>query len=184
MASFVEMKMNPYEAREILSTDTFMPSTARRNRFANIACVLTSSIAMPCVAVWTIQIVNSLVISNMGFWMIILMFFCLLVAVPIGLLALVVGRAIDQHNVPFRRTVLSLILVLGFPVTYKIIALLAVLRIDNFWLDYGTLVATSSLIPFLLGLLVYSVGTGQLNSQTIDEQSVGPKARSNALENG
>ncbi len=161
--------MNPYEATSAITEQNADSIRPGRSRIVNVSSVATTAIAMPCVALWTIRIINSLVMSNMGFWMIILMFFSVLAAIPLGLIAMLGGRAIAESNLPFRCVILSAMLAIAFPVTYKAIAFLAINRIEEFWLAYGTLVGITGLIPFILGMLVYCHGQRIITSKLVDD---------------
>jgi ABC-type glycerol-3-phosphate transport system permease component len=150
--------MNPYESTNTIATHQTELLRPQRPRVVSIASVATTAITMPCAGLWTIEIIDSLVESNMGFWMIILLFFCVLAAIPLGLFALVVGRALVEFHFPFRTVLISIVLAATFPLTYHAIAFLAVKRIEGFWQTYASLVGATGMIPFVLGTLVYCLG--------------------------
>jgi hypothetical protein len=169
--------MNPYEAT---NTGTVQRKQLSRLRVVSIASVATTAIALPCTALWTIAIIDSLVVSSIAIWMmIILLFLCVVAAIPFGLVAMVVGRALVEFNFPFRIVLISIVLAASFPLTYLAISYLAVKRIGGFWLTYASLVGATGMMPLVLGTLVYCLSQRiAKRSNTVEkaEQSDGRQA--------
>lgn len=111
--------------------------------------------------------------------MIILLFFCVVAAIPFGLVAMMVGRALVEFNFPFRIVMISIVLAATFPLTYQAISYLAIRRIEGFWISYTSLVGATGMIPLVLGTLIYCLGQKiAKGSNTIEkaEQSDGHQA--------
>lgn len=151
------MQTNPYEAT---SDHDPLGSSSASNLFLRIpaiVCVGSVSIAVPLVAWWAIRIINSLVVSNMGLWESILMFFSLVAAVPLGFVSLQIGKFACRGRWPLEIAISALLLCGAFPLTHRLVAAIAFWRSSSILLLYGSLIGSIAIGPILIGVLLYSI---------------------------
>ena len=93
----------------------------------------------------------------MGLWESILLFFSLIAAVPIGFLALMIGRLACRGRWPLEIVISALLLLGAFPLTNKLIARIAFWRGSSILGLYGSLIGSIAIGPMLIGILLYCI---------------------------
>lgn len=147
--------MNPFEPSIKTADDTPSEAISRSGFFSSVACIGVAMIAVPAVAYWAIQIINSLMVSGMGTWMGVLMVFSFLVSPVVGFSALFLGRWLNGYRIPFDLILLPVTIAITFPLTYQFVASITLWKIQSFWIEYGTLLGSISMVPILVGAFTY-----------------------------
>lgn len=106
--------------------------------------------------------IDSLILPNMNFWMIIAMFLAIASALPLGFAVMVLARIADRLGVGLAPSVL--LLLSSIPLTHFATTHVAHAQFESLFLQYSTLLLVIGLVPAALGITAYRV-TAQLSAR-------------------